>query len=290
MRLRTIALAGSATAAYAVWETRAYRFVEHRLEVAGRAPVLSVLHISDTHLTARNRRLTAWLRELPGKLDRPPDVAIATGDMIDDDSGIEPLEEVLAHLTGRLGSFYVFGSHDYFQSTPRGALRSLVHRYSGSREPRSARYTDSDRLRAALADAGWTSLNNHYAVLSHEGRRIRIAGVDDPYLNRHRLEHVIREPEDDLAIGLVHAPDIVSEWVLAGYDLVLAGHTHGGQIRLPLAGALVTNCKLPSALAQGPNRVGAGWLHVSPGLGTSKFSPVRFLCSPEVTLLRLAPT
>jgi uncharacterized protein len=289
MRVRTIALACTATAGYAVWETRAYRLAEHRLEVAGRAPALSVLHVSDTHLTAGNRRLTAWLRELPGRLDRPPDIAIATGDMIDDDSGIEPLGELLGPLTGRLGSFYVFGSHDYFQSTPRGALRSLVHRYSGSREPRSARYTDTDRLRATLSDAGWTSLNNHSAAFSYEGHRIRVAGVDDPYLKRHKLEHVVREPEDDLAIGLVHAPDIVSEWVLAGYDLVLAGHTHGGQIRLPLAGALVTNCKLPSALAQGPNRVGAGWLHVSPGLGTSRFSPVRFLCPPEVTLLRLIP-
>ena len=289
MRMRTIALSGLSTAAYAVWETRAYRLVEHRIKMAPPAPKVSVLHISDTHLTAGNAKLKAWLDALPQTLGTVPDIAVATGDLIDDDSGIEPLTDALANLTGRLGSFYVFGSHDYFQSTPRSALRSLVNRYSGTREPRAARHTDSDRLQAGLEAAGWKSLNNASAVVTDEGSRIRLVGLDDPFLKRHTLDHVIREPDDDLAIGLVHAPDIVSEWILAGYDLVVAGHTHGGQIRLPGVGALVTNCTLPSALAGGPHRVGAGWLHVSPGLGTSKFSPIRFLCPPEATILQIAP-
>jgi uncharacterized protein len=240
-------------------------------------------------MTKRNRKLSQWLHDLPSRLDRRPDIAVATGDLIDDDSGIDPLAEALGRLQGRLGSFYVFGSHDYFQSTPHGALTSLAHRYSGSREPRTARYTDSDRLRARLTEAGWTSLNNDSAVLRHSDRQIRVTGVDDPFLKLHSTEHIVRGAADDLAVGLVHAPDMVSEWTLAGYDVVLAGHTHGGQVRLPIVGALVTNCTLPSALAGGAHRVGAGWLHVSPGLGTSKFSPVRLLCPPEVTLLRLTP-
>ena len=87
----------------------------------------------------------------------------------------------------------------------------------------------------------------------------------------------------------MHAPDVVSDFALAGFDLVLAGHTHGGQVRIPPFGALVTNSSLPPALARGLSRVGNMWLHVSPGLGTSRFSPARFACPPEATLLQLVP-
>ncbi|MDQ3982124.1 MAG: metallophosphoesterase, partial [Actinomycetota bacterium] len=66
-------------------------------------------------------------------------------------------------------------------------------------------------------------------------------------------------------------------------------HTHGGQVRVPLAGAVVTNSALPAALAAGPRRVGSSWLHVSPGLAQGKFVPLRFNCPPEATLLTLEP-
>lgn len=289
MRIRTLAFAATAGLTYSALETRSYRLRERRIVVARTAPALTILHVTDSHLTSGSHRLRAWLRDLPEKLDTPPDIAVATGDLIDDNSGIDPLAHALAGLRGRLGSFYVFGSHDYIQSTGAGALRSLAHRYSGARPPVATRLADFERLKARLEDVGWSSLNNDSTTLEHEGRRIRISGVDDPFMNLHTTEHVVREPNDDLAVGLVHAPDMVSEWILAGYDLVLAGHTHGGQVRLPVVGALVTNCSLPSALAGGAHKVGAGWLHVSPGLGTSKFSPIRFLCPPEVTLLRLVP-
>ncbi len=75
-----------------------------------------------------------------------------------------------------------------------------------------------------------------------------------------------------------------------GYDLVLAGHTHGGQLRVPGVGALVTNCGLDRSRARGVSRWGSHmWLHVSAGLGTSPFAPVRFACPPEASLLTLVP-
>jgi predicted MPP superfamily phosphohydrolase len=70
-----------------------------------------------------------------------------------------------------------------------------------------------------------------------------------------------------------------------GYGLVLAGHTHGGQVCLPGVGALVTNCDLPRDRVRGLSRWGASWLHVSAGLGTSKYAPFRFACRPEASLL-----
>jgi predicted MPP superfamily phosphohydrolase len=76
--------------------------------------------------------------------------------------------------------------------------------------------------------------------------------------------------------------------LLAGFDLVLGGHTHAGQVRIPGVGALVTNSSLPAALGGGLHRIGSGWLHVSPGLGTGRFAPIRFACRPEATLLVLS--
>jgi hypothetical protein len=85
----------------------------------------------------------------------------------------------------------------------------------------------------------------------------------------------------------MHSPNSAPEAVACGYRLVVAGHTHGGQVRMPLVGALVTNSDLPRRLASGAIRFGDALVHVSPGLGTSKYAPFRFLCRPEATLLEL---
>jgi predicted MPP superfamily phosphohydrolase len=86
---------------------------------------------------------------------------------------------------------------------------------------------------------------------------------------------------------VVHSPDPAPELVALGYDLVVAGHTHGGQVRIPFVGALVTNSHVPRGLSMGLIRMGPSYLHVSPGMGTSKYAPFRFLCRPEATLLEL---
>ncbi|MGH7425130.1 MAG: metallophosphoesterase, partial [Candidatus Methylomirabilales bacterium] len=73
----------------------------------------------------------------------------------------------------------------------------------------------------------------------------------------------------------------------AGFDLIVTGHTHGGQVRLPLVGAVVTNSKLPRRYARGLSRIDGAWLQVNPGLGTGKYAPFRFLCPPEASVLEL---
>ena len=105
------------------------------------------------------------------------------------------------------------------------------------------------------------------------------------------------DPAADLRIGVVHSPEprVLDRFAADGYDLLLCGHTHGGQLRVPGFGALVTNCGIdrdrvrwlhrwapPSAA--NPNGT---WLHISAGLGTSPYAPVRFACPPEATLLTL---
>jgi predicted MPP superfamily phosphohydrolase len=93
-----------------------------------------------------------------------------------------------------------------------------------------------------------------------------------------------------VALGLSHTPEprLIDAFAADGFTLMMSGHTHGGQLRVPGYGALVTNCGLPRRRARGLSPWGPGaWLHVSAGLGTSPYAPVRFACPPEATLLTL---
>jgi predicted MPP superfamily phosphohydrolase len=286
-QLAGLALGAAALGAYSLYEPYRFRLATAVVPVAAGAPALDVLHVSDTHLTGRGGRLVRWLEALPERIDRQPDLVLATGDLIDDDSGIDGALRALTRLEGRLGSYYVLGSHDYFQSSFRPS--TYFKYFTKNRERVQANPADTGRLEAGLQAKGWVPLSNSTDVIEDGSIRIRVAGVDDPYIRRHRVEHIARAPEDAIAIALVHAPDVVSEWILTGFDLVLAGHTHGGQVRFPVLGPLVTNCSLPAALADGLNRVGNGWLHVSPGLGNGRFAPIRFNQRPEATLLQIRP-
>ena len=87
----------------------------------------------------------------------------------------------------------------------------------------------------------------------------------------------------------MHSPDPSPELAALGWDLILAGHTHGGQVRLPVVGALVTNSHMPRRLVSGLAVMHGSVLHTSAGLGTSKYAPFRFLCRPEAVILDLRP-
>jgi predicted MPP superfamily phosphohydrolase len=274
----------SGAGAYALYEPFRFRIVTHRLAVRSTTPPLRILHISDWHLSVRQRRKAEWLRGLADRLGEVPDLVCATGDMIEDDRAIEHVVRLMAGIEARYGRFYVLGSHDYYQAR----FHNYAKYWTGNRNivaPKAA----TEILEEGLRAKGWISLTNRTEIVETPHGLIRLAGVDDPYLKRHTTAHIGRGSNDALALGLMHAPDLVSEFALAGYDLVLAGHTHAGQVRVPLKGALVTNCNLPTALAGGAHRVGETWLHVSPGLGTGKFSPIRFNARPEVTTLELIP-
>lgn len=280
-------LAGAGLAAYALYEPYRFRLATLRVPVRPGSPAVDVLHVSDTHMTSSRKALARWLTKLPELLPATPDLVLATGDLIENDTGIAPLVEALAGLEGKLGRFYVLGSHDYFQS--RFRPDAYLKYFQKDHERVEARPADVEALETGLQSKGWRAVTNTSAVVRTDGATIRVSGVDDPYIRRHRTDHIERTPGDDLAIGLVHAPDVVSEWLLVGFDLVVAGHTHGGQVRLPVVGPVVTNCSLPAALAGGLHRIGHGWLHVSPGLGSGRFARVRFARPPEATLLQIRP-
>ena len=126
------------------------------------------------------------------------------------------------------------------------------------------------------------------------GTRIAFAGVDDPHMSRDRYGHLAGAADTgaDLRVAMVHSPEprVLDRFADDGYDLLLAGHTHGGQLRVPFYGALVTNCGIDRARVRWLHKWRDGvWLHISAGLGTSPYAPYRFACPPEATLLTLVP-
>jgi predicted MPP superfamily phosphohydrolase len=278
--------AGAATLGYASLVER-NRFTLRRFDVPVLAPgslPLRVLHVSDLHLTAGQRRKQRWVHRLDG-LD--PDLVINTGDTIAGSDAIEPILEALGPLLDRPGAF-VFGNNDFYAPRPKNPLRYIVP----ERRPVFGSPLPWRELGRALVAAGWIDATHTRTTVKAGRHLVAVAGVDDPHLGRDRYDRIAgrADPDADVRLGLTHSPEprVVSRFAADRYDLVLAGHTHGGQLRVPGYGALVTNCGIDRARARWLHRWDdATWLHVSAGLGTSPFAPVRFACPPEATLLTL---
>jgi predicted MPP superfamily phosphohydrolase len=259
-----------------------YRRSSYRVEAMPAASIrsLTILHISDTHMLAGDHRKAAFLASLP-----QPDVCVVTGDILGEPGAVETCVDALRSTRGRLASYFVMGSNDYYAPQPLNYLSYFRPR----RRHRAGQRSRSEELRARLEADGWIYLANRKVSLSHDGTGVEVVGLDDPHIERHDLRVAPRESPDSLGLAVVHSPDPVPELAALGYDLILCGHTHGGQVRMPFVGALVTNSTIPTRLCMGLSRFGRSYLHVSPGLGTSKYAPFRFLCRPEATVLEVAP-
>jgi uncharacterized protein len=255
---------------------------------SGSSP-LRVLHISDIHMRPNQRHKQSWLRELASW---KPDLVVNTGDNLAHPKAVPAVVQTLGDLLSLPGVF-VFGSNDYFGPRPKNPLSYVTnpgHRVQGQPLP----WQD---LRAAFTERGWLDLTHNRRELEVAGLHVVVAGVDDPHIARDRYETIAGRvsPAANLQLGLTHSPEprVLDRFAADGYRLVLAGHTHGGQVCVPFYGAVVTNSGLDRSRAKGQSRWGAAMrLHVSAGIGTSPFAPLRFCCRPEATLLTLiaAPT
>lgn len=296
-----LAAVGVAGVGYAgLVERNAYTLRRFSVPVlpAGSAP-LRVLCLSDLHLMPNQRRKVEWVRSLAA-LD--PDLVVDTGDNIAHPDAVGPLLEAMEPLMAFPGAF-VLGSNDYFAPTfknPALYLTPWNRRGTGS-TPR----LPTDDLVKGLVAGGWEELTNRRAYLTVGGQVLELVGVDDAHLDYDRYAVVAgpADPSVALTVGVTHAPyqRVLDAMTSDGAGLVLAGHTHGGQLAVPFYGALVTNCDLDTSRAKGVSRWWPGaddtpssfapddaaWLHVSAGLGTSPYAPVRFACRPEATLLTL---
>ncbi len=262
------------------------------------AASLRVLHVSDIHLLPRQARKIEWLRGLAAL---EPDLVINTGDNLADLQAVPALLRALEPLLAVPGVF-VMGSNDYFAPSLKNPALYLTKGRAPLRDTIPLPTAD---LVDAFTRAGWADLTNARTALSVGDQLLEFVGVDDPHLNYDRYAAVAgpSDPAAALTVGVTHAPyrRVLDSMTADGAGLVIAGHTHGGQLCLPFYGALVTNCDLDRRRAKGVSRwwPGAGatpssrapadaaWLEVSAGLGTSPYAPVRFACRPEATLLTL---
>ena len=254
---------------------------------------LRVLHVSDLHLRPGQRTEEGFVA---GLAELEPDLVVDTGDNLSHPRAVPVVMRALGRLLDRPGVF-VFGSNDYHGPKPKNPANYLFrpqHRVLGPELP----WRD---LRAAFVERGWHDATHARLELTVAGQRIAVAGVDDPHIGHDDYDRIAgpADPEaarDDagpaLRLGLTHSPEprVLDGFAADGYDLVLAGHTHGGQLRIPGYGAVVTNCGVDRSRARGASRWGSHLrLHVSAGLGTSPYAPVRFGCRPEASLLELVP-
>ena len=266
------------------WERNAFTLRTHTVPLLapGSAP-LTILHISDLHMMPGQKRKQQFLSALAGL---EPDLVLNTGDNLSSERAVPSVVQALGPLLGRPGAF-VFGSNDYYAPVPKNPLSYLgLGRKKHSSVPLPWR-----DLRAAFAERGWVDATHRRAEIAVDGRRVLVAGVDDPHIGRDRYDEIAGPagPAFDLRIGLLHAPEprVLDRFDADGYDLAVAGHTHGGQLCLP-TGAIVTNCGIERSRVQGLSAWGRNLvLHVSAGLGTSPYVPVRTFCRPEATLLEL---
>jgi uncharacterized protein len=262
---------------------------------------LTILHLSDMHMAPWQTAKQDFIRSLARY---EPDLVIDTGDNLGHLEGNSGVERALAPFAGVPG-VYVHGSNDYYGPLFKNPLRYFV-----TLEDVKGRKRDLDTvgLEQFFDDQlGWLNLNNTARAIEVRGTRIELFGTNDAHRGWDRLDllpgaiEAMRENvgwstgtgDEVLSIGVTHAPyrRVLDDFVNQGAAIVFAGHTHGGQVRIPGLPALVTNCDIPADQAQGLSRWHSGthdaYLNVSAGIGTSIYAPVRFACPPEAIVLTL---
>ena len=301
--LTALGAVGAVGASAAIWGIGIERYLftvrEHDVRILPTgAPPVRVLHLSDAHMAPWQHRKQRWMAALAESWR--PDLVVNTGDNLGHEHGLRGLRAALDPLRGIPGMF-VHGSNDHAAPTPRNPLRY----FSGPSKIRvTSEPLDAQALDGYLTDElGWLDLNNAVGSLDLLGLRIDAFGVSDAHRGWDELDvlpDLLEDLQADVApaaatLGVTHAPyrRVLDAFVDLGSDVIFAGHTHGGQVRVPGFGALVANCDIPLSQARGLsdwNHAGRTVpLNVSAGIGHSIYAPVRFACRPEASLITLLP-
>ena len=249
---------------------------------------LRILHFSDLHLTPKRNR---EIRDIQSWGSLEPDLVVSTGDFLAHRDAINTVIYALGDLL-KLPGVYVFGSNDYFAPRMKNPF-SYLKEDDGTRKLGSPLPTDE--LDKRLQGFGWKNVNESKVILKIRNISIEVRGTDDAHLNRDDYGKVAGKPfpSTDLSLGVTHAPylRILDSMKKDNLDLIFAGHTHGGQVRIPWFGgtrSLTTNCDLPNWRSRGLTKFGdEPWLHVSAGMGYNPFTPIRLFCPPEVSIVTL---
>lgn len=286
----------------AAWSTlvepRLFTVRRHTVPVlpAGAAP-LRVLQLSDLHLAPWQHRKIEWVRRLAGLR---PDLVVLTGDQMGHRFARGPLLHTLKPFSvAGVPTVFVHGSNDYYGPIAKNPLKYLLQPSGlSTRQPD----LDTDALTRGFTDFGFIDLNNDAARLTLRDTVLELHGLGDPHIGLDDtavLDKAIeslpkwRRKAAPVHLGIVHAPyqHALNQLLDRGAEMIFGGHTHGGQVRVPGVGALTANCDLPVQQARGLsvwyNAEQAAFLNVSAGLGASIYSPIRFACRPEASLITL---
>jgi predicted MPP superfamily phosphohydrolase len=260
------------------WQEHSHHFLVHlpgneilRLDVTERAievprlpsalDGLSIVHLSDFHFTGRVGK--EYFQEVVRRSNRlEPDLVAISGDLVDYSAYIDWIPDTLGQLTARFGVYFVLGNHDV--------------------------RVDTDRLRSVLHDSGLVDLGGRWIEVAVRGQPVVLAGNELPWLAP--AADMRRCPKwtaagRPLRIVVSHSPDQL-RWAQAqDADLLLAGHTHGGQIRIPVIGPIFAPSSVGVKYASGVFHAPPTIMHVTRGLSAEL--PIRFNCTPEMARLIL---
>jgi uncharacterized protein len=258
-------LSGLAVCAYGTLVRRRwFRVIEREVRLPGldaRLDGLRVAHLSDLHLGTLTPKswAMAWVRAANG---RAPDLAVVTGDMVTSGTAYhEDIAEAVGALRAKMGVFVSMGNHDYF----------------GEGEP----------LVSLLRKGGVRVLRNEGQIIERSGGKLWLAAIDDTWTRRDDLALAMRgRPEGAVTVLLAHDPERFDRAADAGAELVLSGHTHGGQVAMPFLYRRLSLARIAHRYNVGFYRRGRSTLFVHPGLGTTG-PPMRLGVAPEVTILVL---
>ena len=220
---------------------------------------LKIIQISDLHC----RKYEGLERKFSSVINQmEPDIIVFTGDAINERAGLPRFRESLGELKAKTGKFAV-----------RGNIESWY-------------FSDIDILK----DTGFRVLSNESLKLSKDGEFFYISGLDYGFEDK-ALQVIDKIPSSSLNIFLYHTPDLIEDLSSEKTDLYLCGHTHGGQVRFPLYGSLITLSVHGKKYDMGLYKVDRTFVYVNRGLGTEggNVPPVRFLCRPEITVFSITP-
>ena len=220
---------------------------------------LRICQLSDLHFTGQID-VEYFHRVIQAANEFDPDLVVITGDLIDELHCFDWIKSTLGKLNSKYGVYYVLGNHDL-------------------------RINDEPRLRSHLKELGLTQVSGEWVEVSIGDATIRMTGNELPWFNDVERLPARSENKADLEILLSHSPDQVDWAKSRGFDLMFAGHTHGGQIAFPVIGPIVAPSKYGVLYASGTFQIGDMIMHVSRGLSGDE--PIRFCSPPELGLFTL---
>ncbi len=277
------ALAGAGVYLYASQvESRRFQLEKLSVTIDGDAranKTLRILHISDLHLSEPESQKLKFLQQVTAD---DYDLIFLTGDVFQNYSGIQYASQLLAKMP-RLGAYAVLGNHDYYDY-------NMFHKTFGRiwkhyRHPN--KFRDVTPMIEALELAGFQVLRNEKRSFSTEG--VSLIGIDYPGISPRRLKDLAAlVPREHLLLALFHLPRKLQHMAEAGIHMAFGGHTHGGQIRIPGVGAVITDSELKRHEASGLVKRDNTLFHISPGVGADPRSNLRLFCPPAATVIDLS--